>query len=74
MNLSKMKQLKTMTLLNYLTPSEVIKIGDCDFEFTIIDGKPKTLEIWHNPKGKHKYREKYRREFEIPDSISFNIF
>jgi hypothetical protein len=61
----KMMCLKQIILNTYLTEKEHFKRRDCEFEFTVKNGTITLLEIWYNPRGAHKYKEKYREEFEV---------
>ena len=64
-NPTKMLILKIKVLTQNLPKKEVEKLYGCDFEFTVNDGMIVLLEVWHNPQGKHKYKNKYRQEFKV---------
>jgi hypothetical protein len=64
-NREKMITLKVMVLSKMLPSKEVKKLYGCDYEFTIEENKIVMLEVWHNPKGEHKYEDKFRKCFKI---------
>ena len=64
-NKSKMMILKMMVLTQMLPSKEVEKLYGCDYEFSVKDNMIVMLEVWHNPKGKHNYNNKYRQEFKM---------
>ena len=61
----KMRILKMMVLTQMLPHDEIVKLYGCDFEFSVKNGMIELLEVWHNPKGKHKYKDKYRQSFKM---------
>ena len=70
-NQLKMTAVKMMVLTQMLPKSDVKKLYGCDYEFTVQDGMITMLEIWFNPKGRHNYQEKFRKEFKMkPVSVS----
>ena len=70
-NQLKMTTFKLMILTQMIPKKEVEKLYGCDYEFTVEDNMITMLEIWHNPKGKHNYQNKFRKEFKIkPISVS----
>ena len=64
-NQLKMTSLKLMVLTQMLPKREVEKLYGCDYEFTVENGMITMLELWYNPKGKHLYQDRFRKQFNI---------